>query len=62
MCVVSGVFVSLVCLCMWGECAVCICVYWLGVLLCGLRVCGVCGGVCSVVCEVSCVCTFVWCV
>ena len=40
----------------------CVCVCGVGVLLCGVRVCGVCGGVCVVVCVVSCVFTFVWCV
>ena len=50
MCVVCGVFVSVVCLCMWGECVVCVCVCGVCVILCGVRVCGVCGGVCVVWC------------
>ena len=55
-CSVCGVCVSAVWLCVWGECMVCICVFGVSVLLCGVREC-----VC-VVCVVSFVFTFVWCV
>ena len=48
MSVVSVVCVSVVWLCVWGECVVCVCVCGVGVLLCGVRVfvCGVCMVVC----------------